>query len=74
MISQDQFDEFVKYYNWQILSTPDYRVGQAFINWCPAVKRQQIAESGGQDVDSTAKLFYNTSNEECWDYIRKFIK
>ena len=74
MITQKEFDEFVKHYNWEVIKNPDYRVGQAFINWCPAVNRQQIAESGGQDVDSTAKMFYNTSNEECWTIIRKYVK
>jgi hypothetical protein len=74
MITQEEFDEFVKYYHWEYLRNPDYRVGQAFINWCPAVKRQQIAQEGHQDVDSTSKLFYNTSNEECWKYIKGFIR
>ena len=70
MITQNQFDEFVKHYNWEILKNSDYRVGQAFINYFPAVLRT----SDGAAVDDSAKLFYNTSNEECWNIIRKHIE
>lgn len=71
MITQNQFDEFVKHYNWEILKNSDYRVGQAFINYFPAALRKV-----GRDieVDDSAKLFYNTSNEECWNIIRKHIE
>jgi hypothetical protein len=70
MITQKQFDEFVKHYNWEVLKYSDYRVGQAFINYFPAV----IRTADGGEVDDSAKLFYNTSNEECWTIIRKLIK
>ena len=69
MITQTEFDEFVKHYNWEILKNSDYRVGQAFINYFPSVKR-----AGRVMVDDSAKLFYNTNNEECWNMIRKFVK
>jgi|APCry1669189567_1035234.scaffolds.fasta_scaffold00213_7 hypothetical protein len=74
MLSPQEFDEFVKHYNWEYMRNPDYRVGQAFLNWCPTIIRKQIATESGQDVDSAAKLFYNTSNEECWNLIRKYVK
>ena len=72
MITQKQFDEFVKYYSWEILRTPDYRVGQAFINYFPTVMRPLSRED--IVLDDTAVLFYNNNNEECWNIIRKYVK
>ena len=48
-----------------ILKHPDYRVGQAFINYFPAFRR---------DIDISANLFYNTDNAQCWEIIRKYIE
>ena len=65
MITHQEFDEFVKHYCWMILKYPDYRVGQAFINYFPAFRR---------DIDISANLFYNTDNAQCWEIIRKYIE
>ncbi|CAB4126034.1 hypothetical protein UFOVP181_204 [uncultured Caudovirales phage] len=72
MITQKEFDEFVKHYSWEILKYPDYRVGQAFINYFPTVMRPMSRDD--IVVDDTATLFYNRNNEECWTIIRKYVK
>jgi len=69
MITQDEFDEFVKLYTWEVIRNADYRVGQAFVNYFTAISRAEDFS-----VDETTNLFYNTSNEECWAIIRKFVK
>ena len=69
MITQKEFDEFIKHYNWEILRNPDYRVGQAFINYFTAISR-----ANDFSVDESTNLFYNTSNKDCWNIIRKYVE
>jgi hypothetical protein len=74
MITQQEFDLFVKHYSWMVLINPAYRVGQAFINYFPTYKRRYILENGKALDDTGTALYYNTNNEECWNLIRKYIE
>jgi len=49
-ISQAQYQEFLKHLAWQRLKTPDYRFGQAFLNYFPEISRaiRESSENGSQ--------------------------
>lgn len=66
MITQEQFDEFVRHYNWEVIRNADYRVGQAFVNY--------FNNATLESIDTQYRLFYNTNNEDCWKTIRKLVK
>ena len=42
-ITQEQYQEFLKHLAWQRLKSPDYRLGQAFLNYFPHVSKELIA-------------------------------
>jgi hypothetical protein len=56
-ISKQQYEEFLKHLAWQRLKTPDYRFGQAFLNYFPVV-REIMERDGVFGSQSTAHLFY----------------
>jgi len=56
-VSQDRWEEFQKHYAWQKLQTPDYRLGQAFLNYFPEVDQLIQADSDLGVQDSVA-LYY----------------
>lgn len=43
-ITQEQYQEFLKHLAWQRLQSPDYRLGQAFLNYFPHVSQALIAD------------------------------
>ena len=47
-ITDDQYQAFLKYYMWNLLQHPDYRLGEAFINYF---------------TDISDELIYNLRNE-----------
>jgi len=42
-ISKEEYQEFLKHLAWQRLKTPDYRFGQAFLNYFPQISKELIA-------------------------------
>ena len=73
MISQQQFEEFLKDYTIEVLRNPDYRFGQAFLNYFPAVDRLMNNDGDLGAADAT-KLYYTTDNNEARELIERFIK
>lgn len=63
-ISVDEWNKFFKDYTYEFIQDPSYRLGQAFCN-----KFEHIA----QIMDQTYLLFYQTSNKEAWEIIKKYI-
>jgi hypothetical protein len=65
-ISREEYTEFEKYYIMEILRNPDYRLGQAFINYFPAVTRKMT------DQESTM-LFYIVDNSDAQLWIDQHL-
>jgi hypothetical protein len=49
---------------------PDYRVGQAFLNYFPNFDKTLIE----QNLSAEYKLYNEKNASECWAMIRGFIK
>ncbi len=73
MISKQQYEEFLKDYTIEVLRNPDYRLGQAFLNYFPAVDRSMNNDGDLGAADAT-KLFYTTNNDEARELIDRFVK
>ena len=56
-ISKQQYEEFLKHLTWQRLKTPDYRFGQAFLNYFPDI-REIMENDGDLGSQGAAHLFY----------------
>ena len=55
-ISERDYVKFQEHYAWQLLQSPDYRLGQAFLNYFPEVGRDMESEDDGALLEM--KLFY----------------
>ena len=73
MISKQQYQEFLKDYTIEVLRNPDYRLGQAFLNYFPAVDRLMNNDGDLGAADAT-KLYYTTDNNEARELIDRFVK
>jgi hypothetical protein len=60
-ISKERWAEFQEHYAWQLLQSPDYRLGQAFLNYFNEVDKimQDDGDLGRQD---SVQLYYETDN------------
>ena len=61
-ISRERYEEFLKHYAWQVLKSPDYRLGQGFINYFDEVDKIMSADGdiGRQDA---VMLYYEIDNK-----------
>ena len=57
-ITQAEYKEFLEYYAWQLLQSPDYRLGQAFLNYFPRISKALI-----EDEQWGTLYEYNIFNE-----------
>lgn len=69
-ITWEQFTNFQQYYEKMHEVAPDYRVGQAFLNYFPEFDKALVEEN----LPAEYKLYNETSASECWAVIRKFVK
>jgi len=60
-ISKEQYEEFLKHLMWVRLKAPDYRFGQAFLNYFPEISRIMR-----EDGDLGSQGEYVLFNEE-WE-------
>jgi hypothetical protein len=71
-IPRAEYEEFLKHLAWQRLKTPDYRFGQAFLNYFPDV-REIMERDGVFGGQSTAHLFYEewepTARARCESWV-----
>jgi hypothetical protein len=49
---------------------PDYRVGQAFLNYFPDLDKEMVNESWANEF----KLYHEKSDDVCWAKIRGMVK
>lgn len=57
-ITQAEYAEFLEHYTWQLLKSPDYRLGQGFLNYFPHISQALIA-----DEEYGTLYEYNLYNE-----------
>lgn len=64
-ISKLEYAEFEKHYAWTLLSAPDYRLGQAFVNYFPEAQVDAFPE---------VRLFFEPNNETSQTIINTLIE
>jgi hypothetical protein len=71
-ITQEQYEEFLKHLAWTRLKAPDYRFGQAFLNYFPTI-RDIMENTGDQGSQGAAHLFYEewepTARMKCESWV-----
>ena len=70
-ITQKQYQEFMEHLMWQRLQTPDYRMGQAFINYFPEVSTNMANSQEGTLLEM--KLYYETDEERAKWLINQWV-
>lgn len=71
-VSRERYTEFIKHYAWQLLKTPDYRLGQAFINYFNEVD-QMMSADGDLGKQDAVMLYYETDNKRAQEMIDRWI-
>ena len=75
-VTKEQYAEFQKHYAWVLLRAPDYRLGQAFLNYFPEVSRIIIEDCqsvpGGTLLEF--KLYNETNQETAQEIINAWIE
>ena len=71
MITQAQYQEFMEHLMWQRLQAPDYRMGQAFLNYFPEVSRDMANSKDGTLLEM--KLYYETDEERAKWLINQWV-
>lgn len=69
-ITWEQFLNFKEYYEKMHRVAPDYRVGQAFLNYFPDLDKAMIKESWSDEFH----LYHEKSDDVCWARIRNMVK
>ena len=60
-VSKAEWAEFQKHYAWILLKAPDYRLGQAFLNYFPDISKEMI--NGGSNGTLAEYRLYNESDK-----------
>jgi hypothetical protein len=73
-ITKEQYEEFLKHLAWTRLKAPDYRYGQAFLNYFPEI-RDIMEHDGDLGSQGAAHLFYEewepTARSRCESWVEK---
>jgi hypothetical protein len=73
-ITQEQYEEFLKHLMWTRLMAPDYRFGQAFLNYFPEISK--IMREEGDIGTQSEYVLYNeewepTARMQCEQWVDK---
>ena len=71
-ITQEQYQEFLKHLAWQRLQSPDYRFGQAFLNYFPEISKNMRRDGDNGTLDEM-NLFYEINDLVAQEFIAKWI-
>lgn len=71
-ITQAQYQEFLEHLMWQRLQSPDYRMGQAFLNYFPDVSRY-LTLQGKDGTLVEMKFYYETDEERIKELINQWV-
>jgi hypothetical protein len=72
-ITREQWEKFQQHYAWQLLQSPDYRLGQAFLNFFNEVDKLMQAD-GDLGMQDSVKLYYETDNLMAKRIIDKWLE
>lgn len=70
-VSKEEWQGFQEHYAWQLLTSPDYRLGQAFLNYFPEVSSAIVKDKEGTLLEM--KLYYETDNERAKWLINQWL-
>ena len=71
-ITREQYEEFLKHLAWQRLKAPDYRFGQAFLNYFPEISKNMRRDGDLGTLDEM-NLFYENSDLLAQEFISKWL-
>ena len=71
-VSRGRYQEFLEHYAWQLLKSPDYRLGQAFINFFNEVDKM-MSEDGDLGKQDAVMLYYETDNARAQTIINTWL-
>ena len=71
-ITREQYEEFLKHLAWMRLKAPDYRFGQAFLNYFPEISKN-MRRDGDNGVIDEMNLFYETNDLAAQGIISKWL-
>ena len=71
-ITQEQYEEFLKHLAWMRLKAPDYRFGQAFLNYFPEISKNMRRDGDLGTLDEM-NLFYENSDLLAQEFISKWL-
>ena len=72
-VSKAEWAEFQKHYAWILLKAPDYRLGQAFLNYFPQVSKAMISDGDHGTLDEY-RLYNETDKLKAQDVIDKWLE
>ena len=72
-ISKKQWAEFQKHYAWQLLQSPDYRLGQGFLNYFNEVDKIMNAD-GDLGMRDSVQLYYEPDNDKAMKLIYRWLE
>lgn len=72
-ISKAEWAEFQKHYAWILLKAPDYRLGQAFLNYFPSVSHEMINDTD-EGTLAEFRLYNETNPSKAQDEIDKWLE
>jgi len=71
-VTKEQYQEFLKDYAWQLLKHPDYRLGEAFLNYFTKIHDTLLMDSDGRDCSWA--LYQTKDNKKAQHMIDHFIE
>jgi hypothetical protein len=71
-ISRAEYAEFLEHYSWQLLKSPDYRFGQAFLNYFPHISKSLIEDEQWGTLYEY-NLFNETNTEQAQGLIDQWV-
>ena len=71
-ITKEEYQAFQKHYAWALLKNPDYRFGQAFLNFFPSVYKE-YGNDGDLGALEALTLYNSWDQEWCQTIIDKWL-
>lgn len=72
-ISKERWAEFQEHYAWQLLKSPDYRLGQGFLNYFNEVDKIWNND-GDLGKQQSIMLYYEKDNTKAMEIIKGWLE
>ena len=73
LVSKEEYQGFLKHYEWQLIKSPDYRLGQAFLNYFPWV-RDSMGTDGDLGHRDLFQVWQSSNRLEVLDLVDWYIE